>query len=205
MAWFAVVREIVKRIAQHVPQPVGKGKVTFSYHKKELISAAYRDLNAQLHRENLSYGVGGERHAPTVQKFCAALNTKDVLDYGCGKSRLAKALPFHIQEYDPAIPGKEGSPEPADIVVCTDVLEHVEPSKLGEVLDDLQRCVKQVGYFTIHTGPAQKHLADGRNTHQIQQGREWWRTELEKFFTVGQLVEVGPELHVVVRPRHKAN
>lgn len=170
------------------------------YHKPELISAEYRSLNAQLHRENMAYGVGGENHTEAILKLCGALKTKDVLDYGCGKGRLAASLPFHIQEYDPAIPGKETSPKPADIVVCTDVLEHIEPEKLIDVLLDLKRCVRQVGYFTIHMGPASKTLPDGRNTHLIQRPRAWWEKRLRKIFRVGKIFEEGPILRVVLGP-----
>lgn len=173
------------------------------FHKPELISATYRDLNAQLHRENMAYGVGGENHTENILKLCGALKTKDVLDYGCGKGRLAKSLPFHIQEYDPAIPGKEESPKPADIVVCTDVLEHIEPDKLIDVLLDLRRCVRQVGYFTIHMGPASKTLADGRNTHLIQRPRGWWEKRLRKLFRIGKIFEEGPVLRVVLGPQPK--
>lgn len=69
------------------------------------------------------------------------------------------------------------------------------------VLDDLKRCVKQVGYFVIHTGPAQKVYADGRNTHLTQEGRAWWEKKLGKFFQVGKVFEVGPELHCIVAPK----
>lgn len=172
-----------------------------AFTKPELISAEYRQLNARLHRENLAYGVGGERHSATVLKLAASCKTKNILDYGCGKGRLGKAIPFQIAEYDPAIPGKDESPKPADIVVCTDVLEHIEPEKLAFVLGDLARCVRQVGYFVIHTGPASKTLADGRNTHLIQQGKPWWRDTLSKFFNVGTIIVTGPELHVVVGPK----
>ena len=169
----------------------------------ELISAPYRDLNARLHRENLAYGVGGERHAPTILKLSETLKTKNILDYGCGKGRLGTAIPWQIAEYDPAIAGKEELPKPADIVSCTDVLEHIEPDKLLFVLEDLRRCVRQVGYFTIHTGPAQKTLADGRNTHLIQQDKKWWAEQLAQFFEVGKIIEAGVELHIVVGPKHR--
>lgn len=174
------------------------------FRKAELISGEYRELNARLHRENLAYGVGGDKHAKTVVKFAERIKTKDILDYGCGKGRLQRALPFHIAEYDPAIPGKEESPKPADLVICTDVLEHIEPEKLFFVLSDLARCVRLAGYFTIHMGPAQKVLADGRNAHLIQKGRKWWEHKLRQFFRVGKVFEVGPELHVLVGPKlHK--
>jgi hypothetical protein len=166
--------------------------------KPELISDTYRQLNQQLHETNLAYGVGGGKHAATILKLAATLKTQSILDYGCGKGYLAKAIPFPIWEYDPAVPGKQETPRPADIVVCTDVLEHIEPEHLHFVLDDLRRCVKQVGYFVIHTGPAGKTLPDGRNTHLIQQGEEWWHKVLSNFFAVGKILQKGMELHVVV-------
>jgi hypothetical protein len=59
-------------------------------------------------------------------------------------------------------------------VVCTDVLEHVEPEYLDSVLDELQRVTRNVGFFVVHTGAAMNHLPDGRNAHLIQQPPEWW-------------------------------
>jgi uncharacterized Rossmann fold enzyme len=171
--------------------------------KKELISASYRAQNQQLHEANLAYGVGGGKHAPVVVKLCEALKTRSVLDYGCGKGYLQKALDFPIWEYDPAIPGKDQTPRAADLVVCTDVLEHIEPDKLGYVLGDLQRCVKKVGYFVVHTGPASKTLPDGRNTHLIQRDAQWWRATLSKVFKVGQMKQRGPEAHFVVGVRER--
>lgn len=172
-----------------------------AFNKPELISPEFRELNARLHRDRLEYGVGGGKHADTVIKLAKSNNTTSVLDYGCGKGYLAKAIPWPIWEYDPAIPGKDMSPRPADLVVCTDVLEHIEPDKLIFVLDDLRRCTKQIGYFTICTGPAIKKYADGRNTHLIQQGIDWWRKKLSKFFLVAKIFPVGVELHVIVAPK----
>jgi len=174
-----------------------------AFNKPELISEAYRDMNAKLHHENLAYGVGGARHAKAVVELCRTLKTTSVLDYGCGKGYLAKQLPYPIWEYDPAVPGKQETPRSADIVVSTDVLEHIEPERLAFVLDDIRRCMRKVGYFTIHTGPAQKTLPDGRNTHLIQQGAEWWEKTLSEFFTVGKITVAGNELHVVVGAKKK--
>jgi cyclopropane fatty-acyl-phospholipid synthase-like methyltransferase len=126
-----------------------------------------------------------------------------VLDYGCGKGYLAKEIPFPIWEYDPAIPGKDATPRAADLVACLDVLEHIEPELLDFVLDDIRRCVKQIGYFVIHTGPSSKTLADGRNAHLIQQTATWWGERLQQFFTVAKVIENGPLLHVIVAPKKK--
>lgn len=174
-----------------------------AFSKPELISEEYRQLNARLHAENLAYGVGGGKHAPTVEKLCASLKTTSVLDYGCGKGYLSKKLPFPIWEYDPAVPSKADAPRPADIVVCADVLEHIEPERIEYVLDDLRRVTRKVGYFVIHTGPSSKTLADGRNSHLIQQPKAWWEEKLRMFFEIGKLLEAGPLLYAVVGPQKK--
>ena len=195
---------LVQAMFKHyIPEPVAPERRLIGFNKPELITPEFRDLNARLHRENLAYGVGGGKEAPTVIKLAEQLKTKSILDYGCGKGYLAKAIPFPIWEYDPAIPGKDESPRPADLVICADVLEHVEPEKLQVVLDDLRRCIKMVGYFVIHMGPAQKHYADGRNTHLIQQSKAWWEKKLSKFFEIGKIFEQGPELHIVVAPHQQ--
>ena len=178
-----------------------KYKNVIGFQKPMTITPEYAELNKQLHADNSVYGIGGGKYADLIIKLTEALNTKLVLDYGCGKGHLAKALPFPIWEYDPGVLGKEESPRPADIVICTDVLEHIEPELLGDVLGDLRRCIKQVGYLVIHTGPASKTYADGRNTHLIQQGQEWWNEVLSNFFTIGKMDKKGLELHVVVGPK----
>jgi uncharacterized Rossmann fold enzyme len=167
------------------------------------ITPEYAALNAQLHHENMAYGVGGAKHVETVLKLSKALETTSILDYGCGKGQLAKALPFPIWEFDPAIPEKAASPRPADIVIATDVLEHVEPELLTGVLADLRRCTKKVGYFVVHTGPAGKTLPDGRNTHLIQRDAQWWRVQLQQFFTIGKQIEKPPLVTFVVGPKMK--
>ena len=125
--------------------------------------------------------------------------------HNCGKGALANKLPFPIWEYDPAIPGKDAVPRPADLVICTDVLEHVEPAMLDNTLRDLSRCVLKAGYFVIHTGAAKKTLPDGRNTHLIQEGEAWWREKLAKYFDVNKIITKRmPELIVVVGPKKQA-
>jgi len=177
--------------------------VAIGINKPEVISSRYRELNEQLHRENLAYGVGGGKHAETVLKLVESLMKEckpfpSVLDYGAGKQYLAKALPFPIWSYDPVFPEIAEPPRAADLVCCLDVLEHIEPEKLPFVLDDLRRCVKRIGYFVIHTGPAAKTLPDGRNTHLIQQNAVWWRNMLGRFFAVGKVIETPPLIHVIL-------
>ena len=68
--------------------------------------------------------------------------------------------------------------------MCIDVLEHVEPELIDNVLDDLQRVTSKKGYFTISCRPASKILKDGRNAHILIQPKEWWKKKLEPRFKI---------------------
>jgi hypothetical protein len=197
-----LIQEMAKSYVRQLPDQSGVGIVATI--RPTLISEEYRAMNAQLHRDNLAFGVGGGRHAETVARMKIKIGAASVLDYGSGKGYLAKALPFPIWEYDPAIEGKDQAPRPAELVVCTDVLEHIEPDKLLAVLDDLRRVTKKIGFFVIHTGPSSKSLPDGRNAHLIQQPILWWKEMLDAFFNVAQIKESGPLLYCVVSPKRAA-
>lgn len=166
-----------------------------------MITAEYRKLNAALHASNQAYGTSGVKHAQEVVRLRARLNTHSVLDYGCGKGTLAAALPFPIWEYDPAIVGKDRAPVARDLVVCTDVLEHIEPELIDVVLADLARCTRKLGFFMIHIGPAMKVLADGRNAHLIQEPPEWWLGRLKTLFVVERHILSGVELYCWLLPK----
>lgn len=200
--------QIAERMAAGIPITAEKGRISvIAATTPETISHAYADLNRQLHEENPDYGVSGSKRADTVKKIITSLTNGEgppsVLDYGCGKGTLAKALPTPIWEYDPAIPGKDQPPRPADLVVCTDVLEHVEPEYLGATLLDLRRVTQKVCYVVVHTGAAMKTLPDGRNTHLIQQPREWWEKQLSKHFAIAQSWDAPPEVAFMLGPKVK--
>lgn len=144
-----------------------------------LISEDYRTMQQKLH-ENPNYGVASVQFAPLVADIVSKLQVREVLDYGAGKGRLGQELarlmpqPPVIHHYDPAIPAWAADPAPRDMVTCIDVLEHIEPELLDNVLDHLAALTLRLGFFTVHTGPAVKVLADGRNAHLIQQDERWW-------------------------------
>lgn len=155
-----------------------------------LISEDYRKLQQQLH-QNPDYGVASVHYAPLVAEVLDAVGANELLDYGAGKGRLGMTLKQHIQRpltihhYDPAIPEWSSPAKPCGFVACIDVLEHIEPDLLDNVLDDLARVTAGVGVFTVHTGPAVKLLPDGRNAHLIQKPPSWW---LPKFMARFELV-----------------
>jgi len=164
------------------------------------ITPEYLALNRELHARG-EYGVSGTRWAATVLQIAGMLGTRDILDYGCGQRTLEQSLGFAIRNYDPCIAGLDTPPQPADLVVCTDVLEHIEPACLDEVLDDLQRLTLKAALLVIANRPARKTLPDGRNAHLIQQGRDWWLKRLALRFSIHQIEGNDTELVFIVRKR----
>lgn len=189
-------------------------------HKPAIIAAIQSPLISDqmlarqqaLHLENPTYGGSGPQWVNVVKGLVENVK-KDkgegelpsVLDYGCGKGFLAEELDFPIWEYDPAIPGKERLPKPADIVLCTDVLEHIEPDTLDAVLDDLRRVTKKVGVFAIAKAPSLKKFPDGSNVHQITMPKTWWQMKLAEYFQIGKTIddEKKGRLIFIVGPQTK--
>ena len=144
-----------------------------------LISDLYREQNGQIHRTNPTWGITHEFDVAMVREILRQYpSLVSVLDYGCGKGRLGKVLGGQVQSYDPAVPEFASEPRPADLVVCTAVLEHIEPDCLDDVLADLSRLTLQMAYLKVDFMPSSHFLADGRNAHLIQQDLNWWLPKL---------------------------
>lgn len=165
-----------------------------------LISDDYTALNRKLHETNEHYGTSGAKWAKQVEEIAALLNTTSILDYGSGKGTLAAALPdLPIREYDPAVPGKDADPAPADFVVCTDVLEHIEPERLKAVLGHIKSLAQKIVMLTIDILPAQKTLPDGRNAHLIQKPARWWMQKINDRFHIVQMQMVGRKIFIIAK------
>ncbi|MBF0162853.1 MAG: methyltransferase domain-containing protein [Magnetococcales bacterium] len=167
------------------------------------ISEEYRAMQAELHARG-NYGVTAMQYGATVLKLLELCGASTLLDYGCGSKRsllMGMNVPPHVhyEGYDPAVPAYANRPQPAQLVVCIDVLEHIEHEYLESVLDDLAELCNPFGFFTIHTGPAVKFLRDGRNAHLIQQGQGFWFARLEKRFTILSSNPVPSGFAVLVR------
>jgi len=171
-----------------------------------LISKEYAAEQQKLHEDRPDYGAASVKYAPIVSSIIEKLKVQQLLDYGCGKGRLFKNLnvghEMQLQAYDPGVPAFSGEPSPSEMVACIDVLEHIEPEYLQDVIDDLERVTKEVLFASVHMGPAGKTLSDGRNAHLTQEPVMWWLPQLMDRFDLQQFTLVSPvEFFVVMTAR----
>ena len=160
----------------------------------------YAKLQADFHNQRPDYGISGHKYADPIAQLAKNLNTRDILDYGCGKCTLQKSLPFPIQNYDPFILEFAARPSPADLVCCTDVMEHIEPDFIQNVIQDIHSLTKVAAFFQIATRPASKQLPDGRNAHLVIQPANWWLQAFLPFFALKAFQELHGGFIMVVEP-----
>lgn len=176
-------------------------------HSPFRISPEYKALQEKFHEETPNYGTSGSEHASRVFVGAAQLVKKygrcDVLDYGCGKETLRLAMEesfpalngVRILGYDPGRKGFDREPKPADMVVCTDVMEHVEQQCVDATLRHICELTKHVAIIDVALTPAQKTLPDGRNAHICLKSKDWWLSFLKKYFV---LIEVAANAHTLL-------
>lgn len=161
-----------------------------------LISEEYLAQQKWLHDQPRGYGGGGWKFSSAALEILKDFpHLETVLDYGSGQGSFAKAMMdragIHVSQYDPAIPDHAALPEPADLVVSTDVLEHIEPDCLDAVLAHMASVTRFYLFAVIALEPANKTLPDGRNAHLILESPQWWMHKLERHFEIA--VEYRPE------------
>lgn len=169
-----------------------------------LISDQYRTENFRQHTESTGYGERGYKHLQDVLYVLQREGCQSALDYGCGKGSLShharRVSPVVIANYDPSVPQFSADPAPADLVVCTDVMEHVEPLCLQDVLEHIASLAQKAVYFQIACRPAKRILSDGRNAHLLIREPYFWFDTLRHHFDITEFKAL-PEHSVIVSGR----
>jgi len=185
LAWRLSVRGIQALDLGHIGMFMRRLGVS-DFTKDDLITPYYAEQNAAMHRRQ-PWGESGKKYVHDVIAYANELHAENILDYGCGRGTLKQALTKHgfdlcpVIEYDPAIPGKEALPGQADLITCTDVLEHIEPELIHNVLEHLYRLTVKGCYLVIATRDCDAVLPDGRKAHLIIEGPEYWEGLIKKF------------------------
>lgn len=167
-----------------------------------LLTDAYREQQAALHATG-NYGVMGRSFGPLVCRVAESFACQSLLDYGCGSRQSLKhglVCELDYRGFDPCVEQFSAPPEPADMVACIDVMEHVEPEFTDKVIEELARLTKRVAVVSVHTGPAQKVLPDGRNAHIVQEPARWWLPKFCAHFDVRDFGRTPGGFYLILEP-----
>ena len=170
------------------------------------------DSYKELHKEEGKFrGISLVPLVPTLFNIIKENNCKTLLDYGCGK-----AIPYSKKEcksiglkkpvqelcnldsfdlYDPAYPKyNKLSKKKYDIVVCTDVMEHIAEQDIDYVLKDILSHSKKTVFLNISCQPALKHFKEGKfkgqNVHVSVFNGHWWSDKVKNIWNNFQHLKI---------------
>jgi DNA-binding Lrp family transcriptional regulator len=154
-----------------------------------MISNDYQNLISNVKFKNLL-----DKYDLT-HKFIKDYSPTSVIDFGCSKGNLLKKIKEdfssinEIYGYDPGVPEYSNLPNKSyDVLISTDVLEHIEPKFLNETLQLIESLFNKSAWLIIACYPAKKKLLDGRNAHLIVKSPEWWVEKINSTFNKSKIV-----------------
>lgn len=154
----------------------------------KLVEGKNINLYKEVHSDDLSWGTTSVALFMEVSYVIDYLKPQSILDYGCGKGTLINAIKrkypdIDVYGYDPAIPGKDVLPQidRVDLVINTDVLEHIPVDELEDALINIRGLSNNV-FFNFYHALADTVLPDGTNAHCTVKSKYWYHNLLLKYF-----------------------
>jgi len=126
------------------------------------------------------------KHVDEIKQLIKKFAVQRVLDYGCGRGdqyraphRIHRAWGlqwWHIRLYDPAFPTHDERPHGKfDLVVCSDVLEHIPEDQVDDVIGELFMFAGKAVWASVCSRPAKKNFTDSDvNLHVTLHPVLWW-------------------------------
>lgn len=157
----------------------------------------YIENYKQLHKLDAEYGAD-EVHIVYIAFLVEILGFKDLIDWGCGKGRLADSLlslDVDCEKYDPAIEAFSAFPSGSfDCVISTDVLEHVPENELENFMLDITAASTNA-ILVPHLGLAKTILPDGSNAHCTIKSVSEWKQEFLKYYNMVEVLPHHSHMH----------
>ncbi len=172
-----------------------------------MITEDYRQELLDMH-SSTEWGItAGVYAGDTIVEFIKACpDIKTILDYGCGEGSLKKWVEDagitdkEWTQYDPGVAEFSKRPEGKfDLVITTDVLEHVEEEHIDAVLDDLNNLTGKYLFNEIACYFARAYFRDGpykgKDLHISVKAPDLWTIRLVRpdmtFITSTSCVHLG--------------
>lgn len=139
--------------------------------------AYYARLYRELHARHAFQGDTWRAHLGLLRECVADLETKTILDFGCGpKGGLSAELGSNVTPHDPFIERFAISPwgREYDVVFSSDVLEHMTLRQITSLLGNVVSANAEYVFLSISTREAKKRLPNGANAHLTVRPPSWW-------------------------------
>lgn len=149
-----------------------------------MLSDEYQKQLKELHNSKLNFGKRST--IPEIlDSFIKTYDIRSILDFGCGKGEMVNSLKekypnMQVYGWDPAFNSLAELPIQVDMIISTDVLEHIEPNLLDETINDLLTRTNKLMYHLVACHKARTILPDGRNAHLIIETPDWWQRQFRK-------------------------
>jgi 2-polyprenyl-3-methyl-5-hydroxy-6-metoxy-1,4-benzoquinol methylase len=145
----------------------------------------------ELFASNLKYGVGGRNHFNLINSIAQDFGIKSIFDFGCGRGTLLEELnktdKYKLSGYDPTSSNNQLfsntiNDEPVDMIVSTDVLEHLYEFELNNCFKIFKIKTPILMFHRICGRVASNILPNNTNAHKTVKSYEWWQDVLTDSF-----------------------
>ena len=136
----------------------------------------YLEQAKQYHKDDNKWqGVALKKFIPAINQIIKDKGIESILDYGCGKAKY-HPKEWNATKYDPAVPEYQNKPtDKFDLVISTDVLEHIPVDNLKDAIDDIFSYSKKWVFVSVCCRKANAILPNGYNAHATIESAKWWR------------------------------
>lgn len=152
----------------------------------------------------------GERHVKTAINAMQIKPGSDLIDFGCGTGRPAQmfknmgitvlGIDFAANCLDPDVDihfmisnlWEIPTCVVSDYGFCTDVMEHIPPEKVDEVLHRIWNACEKACYFNIACFKDGFGRLVGKPLHLTVQSPDWWKSKLEAHWEGVDVIHNGP-------------
>lgn len=163
-----------------------------------------------LHKTNLLYGTSSLLYYNKIKNLIREINPINIIDFGCGKGvlsdKIEQELKIKCTKYDPAIKKYNRiHTKHFDLLICTDVLEHVPIKKMEKLLKKITK-LSDTCFFAISCRLATHILPNGENAHCTVFPKEWWKDYLNNYFNIiTELEDEDPNTLVLIAKNKPRN
>ena len=125
-----------------------------------------------------------DHHIDAINQLIQKHRIESILDYGCGKA-LHHPPEWRATLYDPAVPKYSTPPQGQyDLVICTDVLEHIPEEHIDRIVAQLKQYSKGWLYVSVCCRLAKDKLTMPNsmkryNAHVTVKPQAWWRQRIQ--------------------------